>query len=149
MRQADNRQTIKYFVALILLWPLGFSQWLLSRSLLQLCLLAIRVLVRAGWLGTRGCRGRRALVALDVKFSVCKTEENIAKGLDVADTSFGGLSLVAGNKEEIANLTTRIKTMEALIVCYQVLLASIKAVPTPNLFLGQKNSGLKPRRFYR
>ena len=144
MRQADNRQTIKYFVALILLLAIGFQPVVAFAQLIT------TVPVGHPGLGSGGVVGEgaaavadAALVALDVKFSVCKTEENIAKGLDVADTSFGGLSLVAGNKEEIANLTTRIKTMEALIVCYQVLLASIKAVPTPNLFLGQKKQRLE------
>lgn len=147
MRQVDNKQTYKHFFALILILAIGLQPVaVFAQSIPGIT----TVPVGHPGLGAGGVVGEgaaavadTALAALELKFSGCKLEENFLKGSDVVDTTFGGLTLVAGNTEEVSNLTTRITTMEGLIVCYQVLLGSIKAVPTPNLFIGQKKQRLE------
>jgi hypothetical protein len=85
-----------------------------------------------------------AVKAAETKLYACKTAEEIAlKSLMGTEAALTGLSLIGDGAGETVAISAKLTGVNTVIDCRTVADGLLKAVPTPNLFVGQKKQRLE------
>ncbi len=75
---------------------------------------------------------------------LCKKQEIISNGAESAgETATLGLSLIGANAVNIAKIEGTVKGLETSIKCREGVIKILKAVPVPNIFIGQDKQRLE------